>query len=362
VVQNVFLGVSTEGRLSMAWTVLVTARAFWVSGQEAHNLLEANGCRVIRSKEAGPLPEEDMIAALAGCDAVIGSMDPYTARVFAACPQLKIVSRCGVGIDSVDLKAATEAGIVVTNTPGAMTDAVADYTFGLMLALARRIPQGDALMRSGGWGEYPGVLVCGKTLGLVGLGQIGQGVARRAQGFGMRVLAYDPAYLPPHAPPSQGEDDTIAPPLQGEDRGGVASVEIVGLDELLEQSDFVSLHAPKLPETDGMFNAARFAQMKPTAFFINTARGALVEEGALIEALEEGQIAGAALDVYREEPLPADHPLRRAPHCLLTPHNAFNAAEAAAMMSRLSAENVLSLMRGERPASVCNPDVWERRR
>jgi phosphoglycerate dehydrogenase-like enzyme len=326
----------------MAWKTLVTARAFWVSGQAAQAALEAAGSTVARSPQAGPLPENDLIAQLQDCDAVIASSDPYNARVFAACPRLKIVARCGVGIDSVDLAAATAAGVVVTNTPGAMTDAVADYTFALLLGIARRIAESDALMRAGGWGEFPGVLVCGKTLGLIGFGQIGQGVARRAAGFGMRVLACDP----PMAAAASGEEGLS---------GSLPAVRFVELDELLAQSDFVSVHAPSLPETQGLINAERLARMKPAAYLINTARGALVDEDALVAALEQGRIAGAALDVYRQEPLPPDHPLRRAPRCLLTPHNAFNAAEAAARMSLLSAESVLALMRGERPVSVCNP-------
>ena len=326
----------------MAWKVLVTARAFWVSGQEAEAALESAGCEVVRSPQAGPIPEDLLIAQLQGCEGVIGSSDPYTKRVFTECPQLKVVARCGVGIDSVDLTGATETGVVVTNTPGAMTDAVADYTFALLLGITRRTHEGDALMRSGGWGEYPGILVCGKTIGLVGCGAIGQGVARRATGFGMRILAYDP---PLAASPNRP-----------------ANIEFMELNELLAQSDFVSVHAPNLPETKGLFNAARFAQMKPTAYLINTARGALIDEPALIAALEQKQIAGAALDVFSQEPLPSDHPLRRAPRCLLTPHNAFNAAEAAAAMSLLSAESILDLMQGRRPVSVCNPAVWDSRR
>jgi phosphoglycerate dehydrogenase-like enzyme len=254
---------------------------------------------------------------------------------------LKIISRCGVGYDSIDVAAATECGVVVTITPGAMTEAVADYTFGLILAVARKIPQGDALMRSGGWGEYPGVLVSGKTLGLVGFGAIGRGTARRAVGFGMRILAYDPAW----SPPANG----LAVDIPG--------VEFVGLDELLADSDFVSLHAPATPETRGMFDSARFRQMKRGAYFINTARGALVNEEDLIEALKSATIAGAAVDVYTKEPVPPDNPLRSAPNCVLTPHNAFNAVEAAALMSSRSAENVLAVMRGEMPEGILNPEV-----
>lgn len=320
----------------MGWKVLVTARAFWVSGQEAEAALEQAGCAVVRSPRAGPLPEDELIALLQGCQAVIASSDPYTARVFAACPDLKLVARCGVGTDSVDMAAAADAGVIATNTPGAMSEAVADYTFALMLGIARCLPEADALMRKGGWNEFRGTAVYDKTLGLVGVGRIGQAVAQRAKGFRMRVLAYDPA-------------------LAGK---RVEGIEFVDLDTLLRESDFISAHAPATPETRGMFNAARFGQMKPTAFFINTARGALVNETDLLAALETGTIAGAALDVYSKEPLPAEHPLRNAPRCLLTPHNAFNAVEATQEMSRQSAVSVIDLVQGRRPDNVCNPAVW----
>ncbi len=323
----------------MNWRVLVTARAFWVSGQPARDYLEAAGCEVVYTPIAGPLEESYLIEQLQGFDAIIGSSDPYNARVFASCPQLKVVSRCGVGIDSVDVGAATEVGIVVTNTPGAMTESVGDYTFALLLGITRRIHEGDVLMRQGGWGEYPGVGVSGKTIGLVGCGQIGQAVAKRAAGFSMRILAYDPQVAERGLP------------------SGMPDIEFTDLDTVLSESDFVSLHAPNVPETKNMFNRERFAKMKPSAYFINTARGALVDETALIEALENGTIAGAATDVYQQEPLPADHPLRKAPRTLLTPHNAFNSAEAAQAMSVQSAENTLIALRGERPAGLVNTAV-----
>src|SRR5579871_2000732 len=212
----------------MGWKVLVTARAFWVSGQAAEDQLRAAGCEVARSPKAGPLPEDALIALLQDCDAVIGSSDPYTARVFAECPRLKLVSRCGVGTDSVDMNAAAKAGVVATNTPGAMSEAVADFTFALMLAVARRIPEGDALMRVGGWDEFRGASVYQKTLGLVGVGRIGRAVARRAQGFAMRVLAYDPAFPPPFV-------------IEG--KNGEGHLTFVSLEELLAESDYVSLHA-----------------------------------------------------------------------------------------------------------------------
>lgn len=324
----------------MGWKVLVTARAFWVSGEAAQLALQEAGCEVVWSSKAGPLSVEGLISALEGCDAVIGSSDPYNSTVFAACPQLKIVARCGVGTDSVDMAGATEAGIVATNTPGAMAEGVADYTFGLMLAVCRDIPAANEMMRTGGWGELRGASVFKKTLGLVGVGRIGQSVAQRAGGFCMRVIAYDPLLAASESRP--------------------AGIEFVDFNTLLAESDFVSLHAPATPETVGLFNATSLAKMKPTAYLINTARGALINDTDLIAALDAGVIAGAALDVYAQEPLPADHPLRSAKRCVLSPHNAFNALESTQEMSRQSAVAVLELLEGKRPSNVCNPLVWQR--
>jgi phosphoglycerate dehydrogenase-like enzyme len=328
----------------MKGRILITARAFWEHGAQAEAVLRENGFEVVRTPNPGPLPEMTLLPLLPSYDAVIASSDAYTAALFAASPQLKIVSRWGVGIDSVDLNGATQNGVVIINCPGSMTEPVADYTFALLLGISRRIVEGDALVRAGKWGELTGVLVCGKTLGLVGFGQIGQGVARRAAGFGMRILAYDP-------PLQQAGKDAVP--------SGLPAVEFVTLEELLAQSDFVSLHAPNLPETRQMFNADLFAQMKPTAYLINTARGALIDETALLSALQTGQIAGAALDVYSQEPLPPDHPLRQAPNCVLTPHNAFNALEAARATSMQTVDNVMRVWRGDHTAPVCNPAVWE---
>jgi len=321
----------------MKWKVLVTARAFWVSGQEAEAALREAGCEVVRSSRAGPLTEDELIEALDGCHGVIGSSDAYTGRVFAACPDLQIVARCGVGTDSVDMRAAADAGIVATNTPGAMSEAVADFTFALMLCIARRLHEGHALMINGGWNEFPGSGIYDKTLGLVGVGRIGRAVAERSKGFRMRVLAFDPALS----------------------REGIPGVEFTDLDTLLRESDYVSLHVPATPETTRMIDASKLKLMKSTAFLINTSRGALINDGDLIAALEEGSIAGAALDVYAKEPLPADHPLRRAPRCLLQPHNAFNSLESTKEMSRQSAVTIIDLVQGRRPDNVCNPAVWD---
>lgn len=323
----------------MEGRILVTARAFWDNGHAAEEMLCAQGFHVERSPVAGPYSDRDLAPLLASYDAIIAATDAYTADLFAACPALRVVARWGIGIDSVDLEAATRAGVAITNTPGTTTEAVADYAFALLLGIARRLAEGDALMRAGGWGEYPGTLVFGKTLGLVGFGQIGQAVARRAAGFAMRVLVHDPL-------------------LEGEAHRW-PEVRFLALDELLAEADFVSLHAAVTPETRGMIGAAQLARMRPTAYLANTARGALIDDEALWAALESGAIAGAALDVYTPEPLPADHPLRGAPRCLLTPHNAFNAVEAARATSMSAAQSIVSLWRGERTAPVCNPAVFE---
>ncbi|MDE2127278.1 MAG: phosphoglycerate dehydrogenase [Armatimonadetes bacterium] len=325
----------------MSWKVLVTARAFWINGQKANDALEAAGCRVVRSPRAGPYSQEELAPILEGCDSIVASSDWFGDHLFAACPNLKHVSRCGVGTDSVDMASATRFGVVVTNTPGAMTEAVADYAFGLLLAAARKIPQGDRLMKSGGWDEYPGTLVVGKTLGLIGLGAIGRATAERSIGFRMRLLAYDPQLERSGALPEN-----------------LRHVTFCSLDRLLAESDFVSVHAPSTPETRHLINAERLAMMKPSAYLINTARGALVDEPALIDALERGIIAGAATDVYGEEPLPAESPLRQAPNLVLTPHNAFNAVESVAQMSMASVTPILDLLNGKRPEFTCNPEVW----
>jgi phosphoglycerate dehydrogenase-like enzyme len=315
---------------------LATSRAFWSSAEEGIRALEDAGCEMVRPESFHKYPSEELVELLRDCDASLASSEAYDEVVFAACPRLKIVSRCGVGYDAVDVKAATRAGVVCANTPGAMVDAVADFTVGLILMCARRMGELDAIVHAGGWAELTGTLVTGKTLGLVGFGQIGRAVATRMSGFDMRILAYDPA--------------------PGDVGPGVARVP---MDVLLAESDFVSLHAPATAETARMFGARQFTAMKRQAYFVNTSRGALVDEAALVEALNAGTIAGAALDVTVEEPLPADHPLRSTPNLILTAHNAFNAREAASRMCNMAARHVLMLLEGAAPAATINPEVYD---
>jgi phosphoglycerate dehydrogenase-like enzyme len=293
------------------------------------------------------LNENDLIDQAAEADAIIAATDSYTPIVFKSLPNLKLIARCGVGIDSVNLAAATQAGVIVTNVPEAMTDAVADYCFGLLLSAARHIHTGYACMKSNGWNEFPGIELNGKRLGLVGFGRIGQAVAKRAFGFGLRVAAYDPLLesmmLSKKAPATLVE---------------LAShIEWLSFDSLLESSDFVSIHAPNSPENKHLFSTDAFRKMQPHTLLINTSRGGLIDTNALIEALNTGAIGGAAIDVYEVEPLPVNHPLRSTPKLLLTPHNAFNSFEASRRMSQGCFDPIYVLLNKIPPSVICNPQV-----
>ncbi len=322
----------------MSWTILITAPAIPEVGRDAVLQLEGAGCRIVQVPPAKILGDAELLELLAGMDAVIAGTERYPASVLQsdAAARLKIISRWGVGYDAIDVPAAGESGIVITYTPGLTDEAVADYAFALLLALVRRVPEGCAAMRAGRWLPSWGNDLAGKTLGIVGYGRIGHAVARRAWGFNLRLLAHDPS------PPSRIPTDA----------------QFVPLDELLAESDFVSLHASLTPRSRSLMGADQFRRMKPTACLVNTARGPLVDEAALVVALREGCIAGAALDVFQEEPLPPDHPFRSAPNLLLSPHQASLSRETGERVSRKSAEAVLDLMNGLKPELVLNPEVF----
>jgi phosphoglycerate dehydrogenase-like enzyme len=292
------------------------------------------------SKRFGPLTESELAAEIIGVDALIASHDSYTAALLdsPAANQLKIIARWGVGYDSIDVPAATRNGIVVTYTPGFLDDTVANYTFTLMLALARRVHEVHAGMTRGEWQVTWGDDVSGKTLGIVGFGRIGRAVARRAAAFNLRVLV------------QSAHPATDFP-----------GVEFVSLVRLLAESDFISLHAALSPATRGLIGEAQFRAMKPTAYFINTARGAMVDEPALLRALNEHRIAGAALDVFAHEPLPAESPLRHAPNILLSPHQSSCARSTGERVSLAAAQGILDLMNHRQPRLVLNPDVFASR-
>lgn len=323
----------------MSWKVLITARTFKEVGEMAFEKLKSEGCEVVVPSQFGPHAAKDLLPLLNGVDAVLCSPDQYSDSVLKSgeASRLKIISRWGVGYDSIDHAAAARAGIVVAFTPGVLNETVADYTFALLLSVARRVHEGHQGMAAGDWKLFWGHDVSGKTLGIIGCGRIGQAVARRAVGFNQRILVYDVALAP-----------------EAEKLG----IEQVDLDKLLKESDFITLHAALTPESRGMIGEEQLRAMKQTAYLINVGRGALVDETALVRALAEGWIAGAALDTFSKEPLAQDHPLRTAPNVLLTPHLASFARETGQRVSLTAAQAILDLMNGQKPQHVVNPDVF----
>ncbi|MFA5027626.1 MAG: phosphoglycerate dehydrogenase, partial [Candidatus Methylomirabilota bacterium] len=300
--------------------VLITT-IFLKPGDAVDRRLREAGFETVHVPLTGTRTEEELIALLDGISGAIVSVDPFTARVLAAAPRLKVICRTGVGYDAVDVPAATRHGVIVANTPGVNRHAVADLALALILCCARRLPENLAEVRGGGWIRHEGVDLEGKCLGIVGLGTIGKEVARRARAFGMEILAHDVA----------------------EDRAFAAAhgVAYVSLEMLLRQGDFVSLHCFLSAQSRHLINAERLGWMKPTACLINTARGGLVDTAALAAALEAGRLAGAGLDVVEEEPLPADSPLRRLPRVYLTPHAGGATADARERSGAAAAENLL---------------------
>jgi len=258
------------------------------------------------------LPEAELISIVADAVAlVVRSETKVTAKIIAAAPKLRVVGRAGVGVDNVDIEAATQHGTVVMNTPGGNTITTAELTFTMILSLARKVPQAAATMIAGKWDRklFQGVELAGKTLGVLGMGRIGTEVAKRAIAFGMRVMAYDP-YLT-------------------EERAKAIGAEFASsLDDVYLNSDFITVHMPVTKETKEMLNAAAFAKMKPGVKIVNCARGEIISETDLIAALESGKVAGAALDVFAVEPLPADHPYRKQANLILTPHLGASTEEA----------------------------------
>ena len=289
-------------------------------------LLESGGQLIVEVKTG--LKESDLVAIAANYSAiVVRSQTKITAKVIDAAKQLKVVGRAGVGVDNVDVDAATRRGVVVMNTPGGNTVSTAEHAFSLLVSIARNIPQADASIKAGKWDRksFEGVELHGKTIGIFGMGRIGTEIARRVIAFGMRAVAYDPYLSPSRARSLQVElfDD---------------------LDQVLAQSDFVTMHMPLTAETRHLINADRIAKMKRGARIVNCARGGLVDEQALFEALKSGQIAAAALDVYEIEPPPPDFPLRTLTNVVFTPHLGASTAEAQESVGIEIAEAIRSIL------------------
>jgi glyoxylate reductase len=282
---------------------------------------------------ATALSRVQLLDAVRDADALICLLgDRIDEELLARAPKLRVVANYAVGVDNIDLAAAARRGVAVTNTPDVLTEATADLAFALLLATARRVVEGDALVRAGGWSGWSpsfflGLEVWGRTLGIVGMGRIGRAMARRGRGFGMRIVYTSPRIV-------EGEDG-----------------ERVELRALLNEADFISLHAPATAATRGMIGATELAQMKPTSILINTARGSLVDERALIAVLAEGRIAGAGLDVFADEPrVPAA--LRRERRAVLTPHIGSATVAARARMAELCAQGVREVLAGREPGNL----------
>ena len=310
-----------------------------VPGRAVELLREAGHDVAVWPGEMPPAPQTLREHLLAADGALTMVTDPVGADLLAAAAGLRVVSNMAVGYDNVDAEAAAAAGVWVTNTPGVLHETTADLAFALLLAAARNVVLSDRDTREGGWRTWSptaflGPDPSGATLGIVGLGEIGRAVARRARGFGMSVLA---------------ATRTPRPEVERE-----LGVERVPLPELLARSDFVSIHVPYGPETERLLGAAEFDAMKETAILVNTARGGVIDQDALVEALHAGAIGGAALDVTVPEPLPLDHPLFGFPNVVITPHIGSAGHATRARMAEMAAGNIIAVLAGEEPQNPVN--------
>lgn len=307
---------------------MVASRSFGPNCPDAVQRLVSAGVELVANPWGRSPSEAELASVIGDFDVLISGTEPVTARVLDAASRLKLIAKHGVGFDNIDLAAARARGIPVAIAGGAITDSVADMAMALLLACARRIPQGDRAVREGRWPRMVGVELRDKTLGIVGLGQIGRAVAVRAKAFGMRLVAHDVF-----------QDERFA-----QEHG----VRYLPLDDLLAESDFVTLHAPVTDASRHMINAETLARMKPTAYLINTARGELVDEAALAQALRERRIAGAACDVFEKEP-PGDSPLLALDNFIAAPHSAGQTHDGLRKLGEVTVENILRVLGGRQP-------------
>ena len=282
--------------------------------------------------------EDDVIAKTQDADALMVSFASVTARVLDALPKLRGILRYGVGFDNVDIPAATQRGVWVANVPDYCIPEVADHAMAMLLTLARKLPMLDASLRRGEWAAVktskPIYRLEGRTLGLIGMGRIGREVTKRAKGFGLNVIVAD-KYLPA-------------------DKAAEAGATLVDFDQLVRESDYISVHAPLTPETQHLISAEALCKMKPSALLINVSRGGIVDTVALAQALHDGRIAGAGIDVFEKEPLEADHPIRSAPNMVLAAHATWYSEEAMAQLQRSAGEEVARMLRGDKPKNALN--------
>lgn len=309
----------------MSCKIVVTPRSFGATSAKPMELLQQKGYELILNTTGRPLKARELIDLAAGAEALLVGIDEVNEEVINSLPGLKVISKYGVGVDNIDLAAAAKKGIPVANTPGVNTEAVADLTVGLMLSVARQIPGADLSTKKGEWKRFLGCSLHGKTVGILGTGQIGRAVAQRLPGFATELLLYDVV-----------QDQDFAARVKGR---------YVSLEEILRQADFISLHLPLLPATCGLIGAKELKAMKRNAIIVNTARGGLIDEKALVKALQEKWIRGAALDAFSTEP-PKEREILELPNIVLTPHIGAYTEEAVLQMGMVAAENVIAVLEG----------------
>ncbi len=314
------------------YRVLVTPTSYGKGNPLLVEFLEGQVGEVVYNRTGRPLNENELTELIADVDGCIAGLDQFSQAVIHAGKKLKVISRYGVGLDNIDLEAAKKKKIMITNTPGANASSVADLTIAFILLLCRQVCWSNEKVKGGEWPRTTGLGLEDKTVGLIGLGAIGKQVAQRLSGFGCRILVYDvlpmDTWLDKHA------------------------ASCVNLDTLLAESDFVSLHLPVTPQTENMVNASFLGKMKNGSFIVNTSRGELIDETALVQALQDKSIAGAGLDAFREEPLPKDHPLQQFSQVITTPHMGAHTDSAVNAMGWMSTKDCLAALRGEKPQFV----------
>ena len=303
-------------------------------------------CEVVYRDEAPPPTRDELLKMIEDADAIYCTLSEAIDReLIDRAEKLKVIGTMSVGVDHIDVDYATKKGIYVVYTPGVLTETVADHTWALLLAVARRVVEADSIIRRGDW-KIPwaptmmlGYDVYGKVLGIIGLGRIGQAVARRAKGFNMKILYYDVVRM------REVEEEL--------------GVEYAPLERLLRESDYVSIHVPLMPETRGLIGERELRLMKRTAILVNTSRGPVIDQRALFRALKEGWIAGAGLDVFEKEPIDPDDPLLKLENVVLTPHIGSASHETRSKMAELTATGIIKVLRGERPENLFNPEVMK---
>jgi D-3-phosphoglycerate dehydrogenase len=313
--------------------ILITPRSFASISKKPMEILKGKGYEIVKNETGKPLNNKEMSELIVDVDGIIIGIDDLNAGIIKQAHNLNVISKYGVGVDNIDIKTATTQGIVVTNTPKANIDAVADLTFALMLALARRIPEADRETKAGNWKKFIGTSVWRKKLGVIGLGKIGRQVVKRARGFEMEILCYDI--------------------IQDEEFARKFGVRYVDLETLFKESDYITIHTPLNNATKGIIGYKELEMINENAFLINTSRGGIIDEKALYDALKNNKIKGAALDSYKDEPL-KNSPLVELKNIIMTSHNGAYTKEAINNMGVQAAQNLIDVLEGREPENRIN--------